>query len=116
RSHSVSRGPGRWVAEPELEASPRAGNAGIEVQDRAAQPEPKEPLDPGAIHPACGARIPRPATTTDVRVFGIDVGGGDIGLDLVPMDARPGARAVDRVQDREELVRFVAVTERGEGH
>ena len=49
-----------------------------------------------------------------MRRFGVDVGGHDIGLHLVALD--PGSRAgvVDRVQDREEVARRVAVTQRRE--
>src|SRR5207247_10654994 len=76
----------------------------------------EEPFDPGAVHPAGGARVPGPSSAADVRVLGVDVGRGDIGLHLVAIDARARARPVDRVQDGEELVRLVAVPQRGEGH
>src|SRR5207302_4499287 len=50
------------------------------------------------------------------RWLGVDVGGDHVRLDLVPVDARARARAVDGVEDREELPGLVAVPERGEGH
>lgn len=59
----------RVVAERDRETPPRARDAGIEMQHRAPQPEPEEPLDPGPVHPAGRARIPRPSTTADVRVL-----------------------------------------------
>jgi len=34
----------------------------------------------------------------------------------VPVNAGPGTRSVDGIQDREQLVRLVAVSERREGH
>lgn len=37
----------------------------------------------------------------------IDVGGGDIGLDLVAFDRFGRARAIDRIEQREQIGRFV---------
>ena len=50
-----------------------------------------------------------------MRRFGINIGGDDIGLDLVPVNASAGTRMIDRVQEREKFAGLIAVAERGEG-
>ena len=50
-----------------------------------------------------------------MRRLGIDIGGDDIGLDLVPVNTGAGARVIDRVQEREKFAGLVAIAERGEG-
>ena len=98
------------VAEGDLEAA--ATRAGCTGRDGATAPrrrKPEDPLEPGAVHPARRAGVPGPAAAPDVRRLGVDVGGDDVGLDLVAVDARARARVVDRVQDREELAGLVAV-------
>jgi len=45
----------------------------------------------------------------------VDVGGHHIRLDLVSVNAGGRAGVVDRVEDREQLARLVAVAEGGEG-
>src|SRR5437763_6694232 len=107
---------GRVVPKRDLEMAPGARNAWIEVEDRPPQAESEQPLDPGSVHPRCGPGIPGPYAAAHVGGLGIDVGGRHLGLHLVSMYPPPGARSVDRVQDREELVGLVAVTKRGEGH
>ena len=47
-------------------------------------------------------------------MLGVDVGGHDVRLDLVPVHAGAGAGVVDRVEDGEQLAGLVAVAERGE--
>src|SRR5439155_16904655 len=107
---------GRVVPKRDLEMAPGARNAWIEAEDCPPQAESEQPLEPGSVHPRCGPGIPGPSATAHVGRLGIDVGGRHIGLHLVSMYPRTCARAVDRVQDREELVGLVAVTKRGEGH
>ena len=88
---------------------------GSRWRELSSQAEAEDPLDAGAVHPARRPRVPRPAAAPHVRRHGVDVGGGDVGLDLVAMDARARAGVVDRVQDAEQLARLVAVAERREG-
>src|SRR5437762_2365920 len=110
------RVPCRVIPEGDLVRWPRARDARIEMERGAAQPEPEDRLDRGAVHPPGRPRVPGPSPAPHVRRLGIDVGGDHVRLDLVPVDARARARAVDGVEDREELPRPVAVAERGEGH
>ena len=49
-----------------------------------------------------------------MRRFGINVGGDNVGLDLVPMHTNAGAGMIDRVQEREEFAGLIAVAEGGE--
>ena len=84
------------------------------MQQRAPQTEPQNPLDAGPIHPPCGPGVPRPSAAADVRRFGINIGGDDVGLDLVAVNASAGARMIDGVQEREEFAGLVAVAEGGE--
>ncbi len=41
----------RMIVECNFKVSPRPRNAGVEMENRAAQPESEDPLDAGAIHP-----------------------------------------------------------------
>src|SRR5665213_444707 len=47
---------------------------------------------------------------------GIEVGTGDVGLDLVPLNGAGRSCMVDRVQHREQLTGLVAVAEHREGN
>ncbi len=85
------------------------------MQRRAAQPEAQDPLEARAVHPAGRAGVPGPSPASHVRALGVDVGGGDVGLDLVAVESRARGRVVDRVQEREELARLVAFVQLGEG-
>src|SRR5436309_14191237 len=104
----------RVVAEVNLEATPGARDARVEVKRATPDAEAQDPLDAGAMHPARGARVPGPAATAHVRWFGVDIGRRHIGLHLVAVDAGARAGVVDGVQDREQLARLVAVAERRE--
>src|SRR5205823_11117722 len=92
--------PRRVIAERDVEALPRTRDTRIDHEPRATQPESENPLEAGSIHPSGGPRVPRPAPAADVRGFGIDVPGEDVGLDLVAVNAGWRAGVVDRVQDR----------------
>ena len=62
--------------------------------------------------PVYQVQPPRPACGGD----GIDVGGDDIGFDLVGGDGFRRARMVDRVDQRQQVPCAAAVAERGERH
>src|SRR5207244_7153761 len=95
---------------------PRPRDAPSEMPPPPPKPDPQDPLDPAAVHPPGPPRVPGPSPAPHVRWLGIDVGGDHVRLDLVPIDARARARAVDGVEDREKLPGLVAVPEPGEGH
>src|SRR5207244_3630838 len=87
------RVPCRVIPEGDLVRWPRARDARIEMERRAAQPEPEDRLDRGAVHPPGRPRVPGPSPAPHVRWLGLDVGGDHVRPDLVPRDARPPARA-----------------------
>jgi hypothetical protein len=49
-----------------LERRPAFGNAGVEMQEGAADPEPKNALDAGTLHPTHRARVSCPAAAPDM--------------------------------------------------
>ena len=62
--------------------------------------------------PVYQVQPPRP----DVVGVGGDVARDHVGLDLVALGVDPRARVVHRIQHVEELDRFVAAAQAGEGH
>src|SRR4030095_10918881 len=106
----------RMVAEAYGEAAPDAGDARLDVEGGAAQPEAEHPLDAGPVHPARRARVPSPAATSDVRRLGIDGGRDDVGFDSIAVEAGARARVVHGVEDREELPHSISLAESREGH
>ena len=66
------------------------------------------------IHPSGRAGVPGPAAAADVHRVRVDVGGHDVGLGLVALDAFGVARVVDRVDQVEQLHRLVAHAEPGQ--
>ncbi len=94
---------------------PGLRDAWIDEQRVAASGKSKDALDPGAVHPACGPRVPGPAATSFVRRCRIDIGRDDVRLDLVAGSGLGGQRMVDRVQQREQRLGSVAVTLPGIG-
>src|SRR5688500_19374557 len=101
------------MPEDDLVARPGARDAGIDPEPGAAQAEAQDPLDAGLVHPTRRPRVPGPAAAADVGRLGVDVGGHDVRLDLVAMDAGAGAGVVDRVKDREEVVGLVTAAPGG---
>ena len=58
--------------------------------------EPEDRLEPDAVHPCRRARVPGPAAAADVRRVRVDVGGDDVGLDLVALELGRRAACGDR--------------------
>ena len=104
------------TANRHLERRPTFGNAGVEMQESAADAQPENALYAGALHPTRRARVPRPAAPPDMGRACIDVGRDDIGLHFVAMHVRAGSRMIDGVEQREQVGRLIAFAERGEGH
>ena len=104
----------RVISERGLEARPRARDARVDAKRSSADAEAEDPLDARPVHPAGRSRVPGPAAAADVRRLRVDVAPRDVRLDLVAVQTRRGSRVVDRVQEREELARAIAVTERRE--
>ena len=91
----VSRGS---ISHGSLVFVPTLGNAGIDRQERSAQSQTEQVLDPRALQPACRARVPGPAPAPDMRRCRVYVGGYDIGLDFVAIRVGAGSRVVDGVE------------------
>src|SRR5512134_2104299 len=104
----------RVVAEEDFKAPPRTWDAWVEIKPRAAHTEPENPLDASPINPSRGPGVPCPAAAADMRRFGINISGDDIGLDLVAVNAGAAVGMIDRVQERKKFAGLVAVAERGE--
>ena len=96
---------GVLVAERDVEARPRRRDAGCDRQLVAAHPEPEHRFEAGAIQPARRTGVPGPATAPDVRRHRIDIGAGDIGLDLVAVALGARAGVADRVECGEQFGR-----------
>ena len=58
--------------------------------------EPEDPLQAGAVQPARGAGVPRPARAPDVRRLGVDVRAQRVRLALVAVDVRAAAGPAGR--------------------
>ena len=63
-----------------------------------SQTQSQDALDAGALHPSGRAGVPGPAAASDMRRRRIDIGGDDVGLDLVAVDIGPRAGVVDRIE------------------
>ena len=103
--------------EPGLEL-PRgvvARETGGKGQHRPRAAQAQQPVDAGAVHPAGRPRVPGPAATPLMRRGGIDIGGYDIGLDLVAGRRLWGQRVVDGVEQRKQPARRIAIAQPGMG-
>src|SRR3989475_1141607 len=63
--------------------------------------EAEDALQARAVHPARGARVPRPTAAPGVGRVSVDVSGGGVRLGLVALDVRGAPRMVDRVRSEE---------------
>ncbi len=96
-------------------ARPRRRDARVQREGSAPARESEDPLQPDAIHPAGRAGVPGPAAAPAMRWVVVDVPRDGVGLGLVLLDLRGGARVVDRVEHVEELDRLVAAPEARQG-
>ena len=97
------------VSKHDSESWPRLRNARIKMQRRASNSQSQNAFDAGALHPSRGARIPSPAATPDVRRDSIDIRGNNIRFNFVTVDICPGSRVIDRIEEREQTGRLVAL-------
>src|SRR5882724_4248559 len=95
---------------------PGRGDAGIQLEARTVALEAEDALQARAVHPARGARVPRPTAAPGVGRVSVDVSGGDVRLGFVALDVRGAPRVVDGVQQVEQLHRLVPVAEPGHRH
>ena len=109
----VSRGS---IFHRRLVRGPSLGDAGINRQKCSVESQTEQGLDARALQPACRARVPGPATASDMRRSRVYVGAYDIGLDFVAIRVGAGSRMIDGIEQREKLRRLVALTQRGERH
>jgi hypothetical protein len=80
------------MSHGDIVARPVAGNAWGDGQYFATAGHTQESLKAGAGHPGGRAGIPGPAPTAGVRGDTVHVGGDDVGLDAIAVDAlRTGA-------------------------
>ena len=63
------------------------GMQGSMSRDRSAQAKSEYPFETRPIHPSSRAGIPGPAAAPDMRGLGIYVAAGDVGFNLVTMNA-----------------------------
>src|SRR6266540_824501 len=75
-------------APPDLEPGPGGGDARIELERLAVPPQPEDALEPGAVHPAGGARVPSPTRAPGVLGVRADVARDDVRLAPVARDLR----------------------------
>src|SRR5581483_10768984 len=101
----------RVIAKINPKVTPRARDAGVQVQPGAPQTEPENPLNARAVHPPRGPGVPRPPAATDVRRLGVNVPRNYIGLDLITVNTGARAPMIDRIQQGKEFTRFVSVAE-----
>src|SRR5258708_491552 len=67
-------------------------------------------LDASPVHPSSGPRVPGPATAPGMRRHGIDIGGNDVGLDLVAVDLRRRACMIDWIEQRKQPDGLIAIS------
>src|SRR5205085_3560424 len=91
--------------------APPARDTWRKLQTLAAQTEAENEFQPRAIHPTGRACVPRPAAAPRVRPDRIDIGRRDVRLDLVLVQARARRGVIDRVEQREQFARMVAIAQ-----
>src|ERR1700733_3160710 len=101
----------RAIPEHDLEARPVFGDARCEDQKRTLAAQAENRFDSGLIHPPGRACIPCPSAASGMRRIRIDIGGGDVWLDLLAMHGCPRGRAVDGIDQREQTGGLVALAQ-----
>src|SRR5438105_7791568 len=71
---------------------PGRGDAGIQLEAPTVALEAEDALQTRAVHPARGARVPRPTAAPGVGRVSVDVSGGDVRLGFVALDVRGAPR------------------------
>ena len=107
---------GLAIAVANLEPLPVGGKAGCKRQFIHLEVELREGFHDQPVHPGGGARVPCPAAAAGVRVYRIDVGGGDVGLDFVGDGLLGRSDMVHRVDHGRELPGAPVVLQASEGH
>src|SRR5208283_82618 len=74
---------GSVVTEHYSEASPCSWYAWLDEQGCSLQTESENPFEAGPVHPSGRAGVPSPSAASDMGGRGIEIGAGDVGLDLV---------------------------------
>src|SRR5205085_9142697 len=97
-----------------FELAPKAWNARIESQPIALQFETQDVFQRGSVHPSRRTCVPGPPATAGVRRHGVNVGGGDVGLDFVFVQTGARRSVIDRIQQSEQFARAIAVAEHRE--
>ena len=106
------------MAVVELDGIPGAWQPRAHPQLIRFEPQAEKRLDDQAVHPASGTCVPAPAAPADMRRHGVDVGGHDVGLDLIHIRIRQIRRVTDRIEQREQFPRplgFAHFRERHDG-
>ncbi len=67
----------------ETESRPISGDAGVDLQHIANPGDAQDGFEAQAVHPACRAGVPRPASASGMRGEAVDIGGDDIRFHLV---------------------------------
>src|SRR5205085_4681494 len=100
------------IAISDLIFAPPARDTWRDLQPCTVQAEAKNELQPRPVHPTGRACVPCPPAAPRVRPDGIDVRRRDVRLDFILV--QPGARrgVIDRVEEREQLARAVAVAQK----
>src|SRR5260370_40246400 len=86
------------VPKSEIVASPATRYAGIEEQFFAPQTKSEYPLETRPIHPSGGTRVPGPSAAPYVRRYRVNVGAGDVRLDLIAVNGGARVGMIDGVQ------------------
>ena len=105
--------PNRQVIEKVAHAE---GTHGSTVNRSPRRRSPRMCSTPGAIEPGGGSGVPAPAAAACVRRSRVDVAGEHVRFGPVPRGVGQRARVIDRVEHVEQLRRFIAIAELGDGH
>lgn len=91
-----------------LKARPMRRKTRVDDQYGSFSANPKDAFDPGSVHPACGAGVPRPPTASGMGFHRIHVCCYHVGLYPIPVHFGGGARMIDGVHQCEQCMRFGA--------